>query len=203
MVRGLQHKLASQNHPSSVEADRIGSLIEEIMHHTHDLAHQFSSLDVQGEDLRADLQRLADNAHRMFNTPCLFSLNGDVPVLPEHTLLQLHKIAQEAVSNAIKHGKATEVQILVCCDVNSLQLTVRNDGRPFSVPESSRNRMGLRIMKYRANTVGAALEIKPAPKGGAIVTCSLPIRTHANGGADQPSRRAQSRPAMASHEKGI
>jgi signal transduction histidine kinase len=63
--------------------------------------------------------------------------------------------------------------------------------------------MGLRIMKYRANTVGAALEIKPAPKGGAIVTCSLPIRTHANGGADQPSRRAQSRPAMASHEKGI
>jgi signal transduction histidine kinase len=90
--------------------------------------------------------------------------------------MQLYKIAQEAVSNAIKHGKASEVWIDLLQSNDSLLLTIRNDGTPFSPPANAKNRMGLRIMNYRANTIGATLEIKPAEKSGTVVNCALPLK---------------------------
>jgi hypothetical protein len=54
-------------------------------------------------------------------------------------------------------------------------LTIKNDGLPFLQPAGARNRMGLRIMNYRASTIGATLEIKPLHKSGTLVTCALPL----------------------------
>ena len=68
---------------------------------------------------------------------------------------------------------------------DKLVLTVRNDGVPFAPPASPKGRMGLRIMNYRANTVGATFDIRPNQKNGTIVTCVLPVRSgvkpHRNG----------------------
>ena len=97
------------------------------------------------------------------------------PELPEHTTLQLYKIAQEAVSNAIKHGKATQVTIGLHRQSEQLVMTIKNDGAPFAQP-ASKNRMGLRIMNYRASTIGATVDIKPLEKGGTTVTCTLPLK---------------------------
>ena len=96
--------------------------------------------------------------------------------MPANVTLQCYKIAQEAISNAIKHGKATHLAISVCRNSDRLVLTVKNDGVPFSPPANPKNRMGLRIMNYRANTIGAEFEIKPNHKNGTIVMCALPMR---------------------------
>ena len=55
-------------------------------------------------------------------------------------------------------------------------ITIKNDGLPFSPPAAAKNRMGLRIMNYRANTIGGHLEIKSPEKAGTVVTCSLPLK---------------------------
>ena len=98
---------------------------------------------------------------------------------------QFYKIAQEAVSNAIKHGKASCVWISVGGNSQKLVVTIRNDGIPFSPPLNPKARMGLRTMNYRANTIGATFEIKPNQKNGTIVTCVLPLKNgvkpHGNG----------------------
>jgi len=186
MVKALERRLVQESHPSAEEAVRIRELIDQIIRHTHDLAHEFSSLDVSGNDLCAVLRQLAENVKRMFGVRCVFSLKGELPNVPENVPMQFYKIAQEAVSNAIKHGKATQVAITLCRNADGLVLAVRNDGVPFSPPADAKTRMGLRIMNYRANTIGASFEIKANPKGGALVTCLLPVRT-----ARAPRARAE------------
>jgi signal transduction histidine kinase len=187
MIKGLEQKLSNQSHPACADARRIQELIENIIHHTHNLAHQFSSLDQQGDNLGSTLDGLAASVRKMFSIACNFHCEGTVPDLPANTLLQLYKIAQEAVSNAIKHGKASRVTISVACTEEHMSLAIRNDGKPFAIPAGAKNRMGLRIMKYRANTIGADLDIQGQPEGGTSVTCVLPIP-----GGTQRRRRHES-----------
>jgi signal transduction histidine kinase len=176
MIKGLQQKLTVNHHPDSEEVGKIHSLIEQIVHHTHDLAHNFSSLDVRGDDLPGMLKGLATNVRKMFDINCAFSAKGAIPELPQGATMQFYKIAQEAISNAIKHGKAKQVSIALSRDPMKLVMTIRNDGLPFSEPASAKDRMGLRIMNYRANTLGASLRIEPKPKEGTLVTCVLPLK---------------------------
>jgi signal transduction histidine kinase len=184
MIKGLENKLGSEGNSCACEARKLYGLIEEAIHHTHDLAHNFSSIDVRGDDLTSMLKGLAANVKKMFEIPCGFGVKGSLPELPNYTTMQLYKIAQESVSNAIKHGKATEVSIGVAKNANGLILTIRNDGVPFCPPTQPTKRMGLRIMNYRANTIGANLQIEPLNGNGTVVTCELPIKNSV-----KPSRR--------------
>jgi signal transduction histidine kinase len=179
MTKGLESRLDHEKHPSVNEAAKIRELIEDAIHHTHNLAHQFSALNVNGDDLPCVLKSLADNVRKMFDIPCSLSIRGDIPALPENSMMQFYKIAQEAVSNAVKHGKATHIIISVSRVSDKLALTIKNDGTPFSLPEGKKNRMGLRIMNYRASTIGATFDIRPNNRNGTIVTCALPIKNGA------------------------
>jgi signal transduction histidine kinase len=87
---------------------------------------------------------------------------------------QLYKIAQEAVTNAIKHGKAKKVGISLSNGAEQVILTIQNDGLPFPDLNSQSTGMGLRIMNYRASLIGASLEVKGMGKG-TRVTCSIPV----------------------------
>lgn len=185
MLKGLEQRLRISGHSSCAEAQQVQSLVNEIISHTHQLAREFSSLQAVGQDLETVLRTLAANVQRMFGVTCGFKLVGEVPVLPEDTILQLHKIAQEAVSNAVKHGKATRVNIGVRVDDGQVKLAVENDGLPFSVPERSRTRLGLRIMNYRANTIGGTLDIRPAEGSGTRVTCCVPLVTSVGRGREE------------------
>jgi signal transduction histidine kinase len=199
MIKALTQRLASEKHPSLPDVRRIEGLMDEIISHTHNLAHQFGSLDVKGDDLSTVLKGLAGNVKRMFEIPCGFSIKGVLPELPANIILQLYKIAQEAVSNAIKHGKARQVTIGLLKEDEHLLLTIKNDGLPFTQPANSKDRMGLRIMNYRASTIGATLEIKAAEKNGTIVCCALPIKNgHKLAGArlSKPSQQQPAAPGM-------
>jgi signal transduction histidine kinase len=180
LAKALEQKLISQKHPCAEDAHKVQALMEEISQHTHDLARHFSSLDAQGTDLATVLKELAGRVEKMFNVSCGCVLKGPFPALTQHTTMQIYKICQEAVSNSIKHGKARHVSIKAVMNSAELILTIVNDGLPFTPPANVNKRMGLRIMNYRANTIGATLEIKPQPKSGTIVTCSLPIKNGAN-----------------------
>jgi signal transduction histidine kinase len=196
MIKGLTKRLAADHHTALGDVRKIDELMDEIISHTHNLAHEFSSLDIKGgDDLSTVLKGLAGNVKKMFDIPCGFNLKGALPDLPAHTTVQLYKIAQEAVSNAIKHGQARHVSIGLTQDNESLVMTIKNDGLRFCQPANSKDRMGLRIMNYRASTIGATLEIRAADKAGTLVCCALPVKNgHKRSSArlSQPSKHSQS-----------
>ncbi len=176
LVKALERKVANNHIPTVPEARHIQSLIDEVINHTHDLAHDFSSLDRQGDDLKAELTKLAAKVKKMFQVSCRFTCKGTPQQLPQHIVAQLYKIAQESASNAIRHGKAKLVSISLSRSAAELILTIRNDGLP--IPESRRTNdgMGLRIMNSRASLIGAALKIESDQGEGTVVTCTLPLK---------------------------
>lgn len=191
LIKALEQRLATERHACLEDARRIQVLMEEIVTHTHNLARQFSSLDVKGDNLAVVLKGLAANVKKMFDISCGFTIRGTLRELPSHTTLQLYKIAQEAVSNAIKHGKASQVSIALAINERELTMTIKNDGLPFAQPSTSKNRMGLRIMNYRASTIGATLDIKPLNKSGTMVTCTLPVKQSARANSHEASRKRE------------
>jgi two-component system, NarL family, sensor histidine kinase UhpB len=181
LLEGLRLKVEKLDSNAAAEVARIQTLLLKTINLAHDLARDLASADLQGSDVVAALGGLTEQAERMFQISCRLVCDSSIPTLPQNIAAQLYKIVQEAVTNAIKHGKAKRVQITLGNEDGRLKLTVRNDGRPFPATVGQDNRMGLRIMNYRANLIGGTLEIKADGRRGAIVTCSLQIDSESNG----------------------
>jgi two-component system sensor histidine kinase UhpB len=175
LLEALQLKLRQKSLPETAEVERIKAVLIKTMTHAHRVAHDLASVDVQNDNLETALQQLAKHAEGMFDLDCELTTNAEIPVLPQAVVKQLYKIAQEAVTNAIKHGKARKVQIDLAKENGQLVLTVRNDGEPFPETLGLKNRMGLRIMNYRAHVIGGTVSIRGQGEHGAVVTCSLPL----------------------------
>jgi PAS domain S-box-containing protein len=176
MTKGLELKLAKQKLQGADDASRIHGLVQEAMSHASDLAHDLASLDLAERDLPSALGDLAAHAGEIFGITCRFISAGTSPTLEPPVITQLYKIAQEAVTNAIKHGKAKKVSISLTHSADKLVLAIQNDGLPFPDMRSKTTGMGLRIMNYRANLIGASLDIHAAGScGGTLVSCSLPL----------------------------
>jgi signal transduction histidine kinase len=175
MTKGLERKLAARRARETSVAAQVHDLVQQTLTHARDLAHDLATLDLTDSDLPAALKGLARHAADLFKISCRFTAEGDIPALEPGVVNQLCKIAQEAVTNAIKHGKANEIGIRLANTSGNIVLTVCNNGLPFPDLEGQSTGIGLRIMNYRANLIGAALEIKSAGAQGSRLTCSVPL----------------------------
>jgi PAS domain S-box-containing protein len=106
------------------------------------------------------------------HTLCRFECPRQVRIADEAVALNLYRIAQEAVTNAVKNGRATRVVIGLERTRRDLVLSVRDNGAGFA-PGKAKSGMGLDIMNYRAHILGAQLSIKSQPGHGTTVTCIL------------------------------
>jgi signal transduction histidine kinase len=96
--------------------------------------------------------------------------------------IHLYRIAQEAVSNALKHGKATVIVIRLKRKNGDIILSVADNGTGMPQGMSDHDGMGLRIMSYRAKLIGGDLTIQPRPKSkGTLVECRVPRRPSQGG----------------------
>jgi two-component system, NarL family, sensor histidine kinase UhpB len=175
MSKGLQVQLARRGVEGAAEAARIHTLIQETMTQTRELSHDLVTLDLQEKDLASAMEGMVSHVKRTFNISCRFECEITAPALETSSVSQLYKITQEAVTNAIKHAQAKNVEIRLANGGNRLLLTISNDGAPFPSIVKANAGLGLRIMRYRAQLIGAALEVKPGERDGAVVTCSLPV----------------------------
>jgi len=182
MTKGLELKLARREAGEVEDAARIHKLVQQTINHARDLTRDLATLDLREDDLSAALDRLASHASEVFKISCRFERKGTPPALEPDTARQLYKIAQEAATNAIRHGKAKSVGISLACRSDRLVLTIHNDGVPFPNLQGPSTGMGLRIMNYRANLIGASLEIGAVTPVGTGVICSVPLAAKQHSG---------------------
>ncbi|GGO47616.1 histidine kinase [Streptomyces daqingensis] len=103
-------------------------------------------------------------------------LEKDLPALEEETELVLYRVAQESLTNTLRHADARNVELSLCRTPSGLQLRVRDDGRGLrGAPEGA----GIRGMRERALLVGAELTVGGAPGGGTEVRLDVPLRGQA------------------------
>ena len=95
---------------------------------------------------------------------------GELPATPPDVTVALYRIAQEALNNVVRHSKASRAWVaLACCD-GLVTLVVGDDGSGIVAPEPGPEQLGLRIMRERAEAVGAALDVVSASRRGTVVT---------------------------------
>ncbi|MBA3832679.1 MAG: PAS domain S-box protein [Chthoniobacterales bacterium] len=136
-----------------------------------DLARGLYPIELSAAGLTAALRELAFRfSHGGVN--CKFESPKPIGVKDEAVALNLYRIAQEAVTNAVKNGKANKVIIHLARRRQRLVLKVTDNGQGFAAKKASKG-MGVHIMKYRANVIGGSLTVESEEGHGAAVTCTV------------------------------
>jgi len=167
----LAGKLVS-NPDAQDEAQRIGALLRDSMQHARVLSRGLTPVDLEANGLMFALGQLATSCRQLYGVDCQFRY--DRPILIEvERATHLYRIAQEAISNGIKHGHAKTIAIGLQHAGSEALLTITNDGLPLPRDPERRRGMGLQIMRYRADMIGATLRIESIEDGKTAVVCSF------------------------------
>jgi signal transduction histidine kinase len=170
----LGQKLADKSSPETAEATRLVELVEEAIELTRTLARDLQPIEIQAGQLLDSFQELSAKITHQSKVVCQFESHLVAPLADVNVATQLYRIAQEAVTNAIRHGKAARVNICLDSADDEIVLTITDDG--IGLPDNARtgNGMGLRIMAYRAGMIGATFHIERLSSlTGTRVTCTL------------------------------
>jgi signal transduction histidine kinase len=171
----LAEGLRSQNSTELKNAVRVVELVEDGIALARNLARGLNAVEVSNNGLTAALTDFAASTSDLFNVSCRFECPEPFLMDDFTTAVNLYRIAQEAVGNAIKHGEAKDIQIRLENSDSGRILRVIDDGNglPPVVQRNGRG-MGLRIMSYRSELIGARIDIRRRTSVGTEVTCSLP-----------------------------
>lgn len=171
----LGQKLSALSLAESNDAGEIVRLLEEGISMTRNMAHGIAPLDMESEGLVTVLRGLAASVSQISRVEC--SLESDSPPLIEDAdaATHLYRIAQEAVQNALRHGKPRQIVMSLSRVRDRAELTVEDDGTGLPENWQSGRGLGTRIMAHRAGMIGGVLSIEPNPTGGTFVTCSFPL----------------------------
>jgi PAS domain S-box-containing protein len=170
----LEKELAAEGHPQARQVGRILAQVHEALERARLLARGLAPVGLEAEGLANALRELADNSAQLFRIACEFRAEAPVALADPSAAAHLYRIAQEAITNAVKHGGAKRVVIrLKEAKDDAFELKINDDGRGFAPAEAATSGMGLRIMKYRAAMIGATLEVHSAAGRGTTVTCTF------------------------------
>jgi signal transduction histidine kinase len=171
----LRGQLAQRNVPEAPAAARIFSLVRKTIEDTRRLARGLSPIREEPDGLVGALRELALQTSEVLGIRCHVHSVGS-ELVPDGVLASnLYRIAQEAVNNAVKHGRPDAIRISLLRGQNRLTLTVADNGKGIGNLSPRRKGLGLRIMQYRAGLIGGALTVDPRRPRGTVVVCAVPL----------------------------
>jgi hypothetical protein len=151
------------------------------------LSRGLNPVDVSPDEFIEALREMVDNAETVSGKECYLDDPDPVEILKPEVATQLYWIAQEAVTNSVRHSGGDRIAVGVWHDVDDLVLSIRDNGMGLGEGEG----MGQRTMRYRAQVIGATLDIRDrlasgesgrpgrehtdAPSSGVEVVCRIPV----------------------------
>lgn len=173
--KSMELKLKNNHTIKDKDLSEITSLLSKATQHVKELSLGLSPIVEEGEEsLMVAMEQIASNSKILFDVKCAVKYDDPVPIHNERAVLQLYRIAQEAVTNAVKHADPGHIEIYLRKEDNVITITIQDDGRGISGMSERSNGMGMQIMKYRANAIGASLDIHSETDMGTSVTCTFP-----------------------------
>ena len=153
------------------EAERIGNLINDVNGQARSVARGLFPVRLAEHGLVLALEELAASASSRYRITCRFVCEATPTKVDSEVELHLYYIVQEALSNAVNHGSSSTVIVTLAADEDRLKLTVQDNGTGFQLSDKNRSGMGIRIMRYRAKVIGAALDVQSQVNHGTQITC--------------------------------
>jgi len=177
LADGLAHDLASHQLPQAAQASKVSDLIRQSVEQVRALVHGLTPSQLDGGNLPSALRALANNIETQCGVTCAFHCSDTVEIEDDSIGTHLYRITQEAINNALRHGKARHLRIQLEANSEHGRLTITDDGHGLSDNYRHGEGMGLHIMAERAQIIGGTFEITGAPVGGTMVTCTFKTTT--------------------------
>ena len=172
-VQAITKRLPKRS-PAHGPLEGIVGAIRRSINHTRLLSRGLAPVELQNGDLHTALAELANDTASLFHIDCVFESSDSPTVLDFEIVLNLYRIAQESIQNAIKHGKATRIRIGLDCKNPEGRLTITDNGSGIedkSSPKGEGNGMGMTIMKHRAAMIQGNVHIASHNGSGTVVNC--------------------------------
>ena len=177
MLRGVVAQLNKEESDARLDVEDIIGLVNNAIENTRTLARGLSPVSAESGGLVAALRALATRASERYGVHVEFrDATARALRLNDVYATHLYRIAQEALTNVVRHSFASEVTICLETVGDELQLRIDDNGRGFvQQREDSALGLGLKMMRYRAQMLGGDLVLEPSAEGGASVRCSCPL----------------------------
>ena len=169
----VEKKLSDKSLPEAKEVGEIHKLIAEAIVQTRFLAKGLLPVDFETHGLMTALQDLASTTEKLTHISCHAKGEKPVTIRDLTVAVHLYRIAQEAVTNAVKHAQAQHIAIKLSQSDGQIVLSITDDGRGIAKGSGQNGGLGLSIMNSRAETINAMLQIRRGDRNGTTVTCSL------------------------------
>lgn len=173
LAAALSDRLKTVRPAEAQQAGVIASLANDAIAHSRALARGLCPVQLENAGLVIALEELAGQARTLHGVECQFEVKGPPPQCDHLTALHLYRITQEAIHNAVRHGKARHVTItLTSTRGRQHRLAITDDGHGFPVDAQSRAPGGgLRLMAYRSAVIGGNFTVDSSPDRGTRITC--------------------------------
>ena len=172
LVRKLPPAAASE----SATARDIAKLLRQSIQHAHNVARGFAPLHLKAIGLTAALAEFCLNTGTTFRVTCNLICEHRPCKLDADREVHLYRIVQEAVNNAIAHGRAKEIDVNLVFQNNHVTLAIQDDGVGIGNPLDVHRGIGLHTMAYRARLIGGSFELNRRAPRGTVVTCVFPLQ---------------------------
>jgi signal transduction histidine kinase len=172
----LTDKLAQESLPQATDARQIVGFIQRAMTQAREIAHGLHPVEIGHGGLMAAFDELSASVQDVYRIACDVQANGVADFFDDKEATHIYRIVQEAVANAIKHGKPSQILIELSAQDERITLTVNDNGLGLPEQPKQNKGMGISTMNYRASIIGATLTVRRAPNGGTAVVLTLPKR---------------------------
>lgn len=176
LSRALATHLEQAGSQPREDARKINETLKDAVAQVRRVARGLAPVEVGEGGLPGALRQLAAETCDTYGVICSYQETTPHRAVDSRAILHLYHIAQEAVTNAIRHGKAREIVIELRTDASAGLLAISDNGAGFDPSPAAAPGMGLRIMRYRASLFGGALQIARRTEGGMRVACTFPVK---------------------------
>lgn len=174
MARACALRLKDHRVVEVDDLEKIARLINSSVTDARNIAHDLHKEEVDAAGFEQALQNLADR--KIWKTPCRFRIEGDLNIEDDKVACEIFRILREGVINANKHARASEILLEAYRRKREIVFSVSDNGVGIN-GRSSRNGggLGFHIMQYRAQSIGARLELQSPRRGGTRLSVYLPV----------------------------
>ena len=169
----LSKKLAAAGSPAAVEASEIAKLLNGAIGQARDLARGLDPVGLEEIGLAAAIEAFAANVRGLFRISCRFQCNRHLLRLGHEVETHLYRITQEAVNNAITHGRGRRIEISLRFRNRRGLLSIRDDGVGISKKSLAGKTIGMHSMDYRSRVIGGSLHVQRLNRRGTEVNCAF------------------------------
>lgn len=149
----------------------IRGMTEQNLDEMRDIVHKMG--EEENISLVSDAERLVNNFREYTGTIIRLTLEGTERILRFDVRQSIIRVIQESFTNALKHGKATEIELGLHFSPSTLRVSIRNNGKPLGKIEYG---FGLTTMKNRIEMLGGTFSISALAVTGAEVRCEIPLK---------------------------